>query len=280
MANVFRMLIAVLASACALSCAGCSKSNIFSWTHTPGSNSDSAALSSDALTALNDKDYAKAIEYYTKLLEADPASAEAIYGYAVATLADAGLDVATLVSNLIKQQAGAPAHLSPALAAVALTSSNTTNILPQSIIDNLAKIRAAIDKVLAADKLPKIVKGLSDGKIDADNPDVNLNLAFCLILRAATRVQDSGLITFDTDYNAIIDSSATAGEISMVVNDSLKDIASAYHRYVIVLDKLNLASDSQIAQIKDDITALFNDLKTEALSKGVTITADINQDYL
>jgi hypothetical protein len=61
-----------------------------------------------------------------------------------------------------------------------------------------------------------------------------------------------------------------------VANEAGKDIVSAYHRLLIVYEKLNLGSDSTITRIKDDVNTLFSDLK----SKVPGITVDINHDYL
>jgi tetratricopeptide (TPR) repeat protein len=259
-----------------LTFAGCGQNNLFSFAHKAGGDSSTAALTSDANTALQNKDYTKALDYYTKILAADPSNSAAIYGFSAATLANSGLDIATLVSNLIKQQAGAPDHLAPAISFAAHSSSDQTNILPQQIIDNLPQIRAAIDRIMADGKLPSIVKGKADGTIDPDNPDVNINLAFCLILRAALKVQASGAVTFDKNYNVVI-SGNDAVTYKSVAIDAGKDVISAYQRLLVVYKKLNLGNDATLAKIKDDVQSLYNDLKTKF---NITTELDINQDYL
>lgn len=255
---------------------GCGKGNLFSFAHKAGGDSSTSALTADANAALRDKDYAKALEYYQKILESDPRNAEAIYGFSAATLADAGLDIATLVSNLVKQQAGAPSHLAPSIMSAAQISSNGTNILPQSIIDNMPKFQAAIDKIMAEGMLPGIIKGKTDGRIDPDNADVNINVAFCLILRAAMKVQASGAVKFDKDYKVEVNGSPAA--YKSVAIDAGKDIVSAYQRLIVVYQKLNLGSDASLAKIKDDVKALYNDLMSKfGLTTG---ELDINHDYL
>ncbi|MGA2091403.1 MAG: hypothetical protein ABSH12_08110, partial [Endomicrobiales bacterium] len=82
---------------------GCGNGNIFGSAHQPGSSSAISALNSDAQTALNNQNYPKAILYYQKILAQDPASAEAIYGYSEATLANSGLSIASIVADLINQ---------------------------------------------------------------------------------------------------------------------------------------------------------------------------------
>ena len=83
---------------------GCSQGNIFSFAHSAGNTSNLNSLSIDANTALQSKDYAKALSDYTKLLKAQPSDANAIYGYAEAELDNSGLDVGALIANLLQQQ--------------------------------------------------------------------------------------------------------------------------------------------------------------------------------
>jgi tetratricopeptide (TPR) repeat protein len=252
--------------------AGCGKDNIFSWAHKAGGNSSTNALLSDANTALTNKDYDKALEYYLKIIESDPENAEAIYGYSAATLADAGLDIASLISNLIKDQAGAPSQLAPAIAYAARSGSNDTNILPQSIIDKLPTIKAAIDKILAEGKLPKIVKGGADGSINPDNPDVNLNLAFCLVLRAALHAQECGAVQIDSDYGVTFNNPSTVDAQAIG-----EDIVSAYQRLLVVIEKLNLGNDGTIVEIKDNVEDLYEQYKRD-MPSGVNL--DLHYDYL
>jgi len=259
---------------------GCGKNNLFGSAHKAGSSSDVKSLAADAYAAFQAKDYVKALEYYKKILDADPSSTEAIYGYSSSTLAESGLDISALVANLVKQTS-APSvnHLTPALSTIAKASAPATNILPQSIIDNLPKIRAAVARVLQSDLLPKIIKGTADGVIAPDSADANINTAFCLILRAATNVQDAGIFTVNSDYTFVnIKSGLTAAEKQVMV-DASKDIASAFQRLKTVYEKLNLGNDSSVADIKKDVDALLTNLKSQSSLAGVTL-ADINTDYL
>lgn len=252
-----------------LGVSGCGKSNIFSWAHSSGSDSSAVALSSDAYTALQNKDYAKALEYYQKMLESDPANSEAIYGAAAAELASAGLDIGSLVANLVQQQQAPAAHnLAPAIAAAARTAPSSNNILPDTIIARLQTLRPAVDNVLSDALLLRILQGKADGKIAPDNADVNLNVAFCLVVRAAMKAHDAGIrINSDYTITGIIDN-ATANSIG-------KDIISAYHRLIVVNNTLHFSSDSAVGNIKSDVQKLFDDLKAD--NPGITV--DINQDY-
>lgn len=252
-----------------LGATGCGKSNIFSWAHSAGSDSSPAALSSDAYTALQSKDYGKALEYYKKILENDPANSEAIYGAAAAELANAGLDIGELVANLVQQrQAPTARNLAPALAVAARTVPSAGNILPLAIIARLQILRPAVDNVLSNALLLRIVQGSADGRIAPNNPNVNLNIAFCLVVRAAIKACDAG-IQINSDYTV-------SGSIDVPTANSIgKDIISAYHRLLVVNNTLHYGSDSAIANISEDVQKLFDDLK--ASNPGITV--DLNQDY-
>lgn len=252
----------------------CSKGNIFSWTHSSGSGSNVQSLTSDAYTALRDKDYGKALEYFSKILESDPNNAEAIYGYSVAQLAESGLDISTIVSNLVSSGGNNSSSISGLATAISRVSGSSglssTNILPGTILANLEKIKSAVNKVLEDKYLIKIARGKADGKIAPDNPDLNLNLAFCFILRSAMNLNDK--IKFTSDYEVEVEDASD----QIAINDAAKDIVRAYHRLLAVISKLNLSgSDAIITRIRDDVKKLFDDYKAK-----LNIDADINADYL
>jgi hypothetical protein len=254
---------------------GCGKNNnLFSFTHSAGSSSDAKALLSDAETALRDKDYDKAKEYFNKLLAADPDNAQAIYGEAAAELAAAGIDIATLVANLVKNNSGSDnaSHLAPAIASAARRTSSPGNILPDTIIDNLSEIRAAVEAVLRPDRLPRIVAGQADSSLAPNNPDVNLNLAFCYVLHAALVLNDH--VTFDTEYHATV---VNGADLNTDANTAANDLVYAYHCMRNVVESLNLSDDGAIASISQDVKDLFIEYKSEINSGpyGVTITASI-----
>ncbi|MCX5782538.1 MAG: hypothetical protein NT145_07575 [Elusimicrobia bacterium] len=248
---------------------GCGDNNIFGWSHKTGSGSNVSSLSSDAYSALQNKDYAKALEYYSKILESEPGNSEAIYGYSAAKLGDAGLDISSLVANLIQQQSApsaAPSRLSPAIAELAKAPyfSSSASMLPDTIMQKIDKISAAVNDILSNKYLLKIIKGQGDGSVSPDNPDLNINIAFCLVLRAAITAHNSG-IDFQNDY-----SQSGAGDTSEM-RSAAKDLVSAYHRLLVVIAKLNLSSDAAIANIQSDIKSLFNSLPVT--------TIDLNYDY-
>jgi hypothetical protein len=265
-----RQLGAVMLGILIFASYGCGKSNIFSFAHSAGNSTGATALSSDAAQALQNKDYVKALQYYTQILQSNPGNSQAIYGYCAAELANSGMDVSTLVANLVKQQSSAPSRLAPAIAYAAHSSGNATALIPQSIIDNRVNIETTVNDVLGSKYLLKIIQGKADGMIPPDNPDVNINIAFCLVLRAALKVYDSGII-FDNQYNVTGNNNSSNMDI---VNSAGKDIASAYQRLKVVAKKLNLGSDASINKISNDINTLFTQFKNQT-----GISFDINYDY-
>ncbi|OGS14197.1 MAG: hypothetical protein A2285_01395 [Elusimicrobia bacterium RIFOXYA12_FULL_57_11] len=239
---------------------GCGKNNIFSWAHKPGENTSAQALEADAVTALQDKDYTKAVEYYSQVIAKEPNNSEAIYGYSAARLAESGLVLGPLVANLVRQQSSAPSRLAPALSSIAkgqslavITTPNT-NLLPEEILAKALAIEGAVNDVIPL--LARIVKGQGDGRIAPDNPDVNLNLAFCLVLRSALRVRDA--VDFSTDYETITVKEGL--NLDLIVRASAKDIVSAYQRMKVVAAKLG-ANAKTIANINSDVATLFDKLR-------------------
>jgi tetratricopeptide (TPR) repeat protein len=268
-----------------LSFGGCGKGNLFSWAHNSGSGTTTASLSSDAYTALQNKDYSKALSYYTKILANDPNNSEAIYGYSVANLGEQGLDIATLITNLVNQSQSnsSSSKLAPAVASLG-SAALATNLLPSTIIAHAAAIKAAIDRILDPSKLPKITKGLADGKIKPDDADVNINIAFCLVLRSALRLND--IVVFDTDYNATIKAGVSTAELNAAALDSAKDIASAYYHIKIVADKISAADPSKKSTLSDlnaNVKQLFDQFKVEVKKNPYNIDLSgvvLGTDYL
>jgi len=270
----------VLLSIVLFSFAGCGQSNIFSWAHSPGSSSSTSSLSVDASQALQNKDYAKAMQYYSQILKSNPNNSQAIYGYCSAELASSGIDIASLVSNLVVQNNNGNnnnnngnnnnnnnnpsfSRLASALAYAAHAPASNS-LLPSDIIKNEVAIKKALNIVLGSQYLLKIVEGKGDGTIAPDNPDVNVNIAFCLVLLAALKVNDYGIVTFNNDYTVTVPASTTVSN-TQVINDADdfgRDIISAYYRLMVVVKKLNLDNNAMVSQIESDVQTLFGNLQT------------------
>lgn len=175
------------------SLAGCSKTtNIFRWAHKGGSDTSTESLLSDGQAALNSKDYSDALTYYNKLLDGNPNSSEALYGKAQALIGLGGFSIADLIANVIKEAQST--GTSPVIAnsefgaffTKSLSASTSTDLLPESL--NLPQLYHTA--IIVVPLLQKIADGNGDGVIPADDPDVNINLAFFMTIQAVCRLLD------------------------------------------------------------------------------------------
>jgi len=123
-----------------------------------------------------------------------------------------------------------------------------------------------------------IIQGKGDGTIAADNVDVNVNIAFCLVLKAALRVVDSGYLTYDQNYNVTVTAGTSKSDpaVIAVARASGQDIISAYHRLLVVINKIHLDSNSNsmIGNINNDVKDLFSSLNQEIPGTGLSTDTD------
>jgi tetratricopeptide (TPR) repeat protein len=175
------------------SLAGCSKTtNIFRWAHKGGSDTSKESLLADGQAALSSKDYSDALTYYNKLLEENPNSSEALYGKAQALIGLGGLSLSELIANVVKeaQSTGtSPVIANSEFGAFFSKTSyvtTTTDLLPETL--NLPQLYHTALVVVPV--LKQIADGNSDGVIPADDPDVNINLAFFMTIQAVCRLLD------------------------------------------------------------------------------------------
>ncbi|MFC1512797.1 hypothetical protein ACFL4S_01985, partial [bacterium] len=174
---------------------GCGDTNFFSWVHSRGSDESISALKADGEVALIDKDYDKAFEYFSKVLEKNPNDSVALYGRAQAAYGRAGLELskilASALDDLSDNSSSSSAlrrdiNLTTNLSIVKRMPADPSALIP---IDDLAGLYEA-NAIVIAD-LMKIAEGQADGAIPADDPDVNINLAIALTLQAALFILDS-----------------------------------------------------------------------------------------
>ncbi len=187
-------LVAIfLVLAMVFSLAGCSKTtNIFGWTHKGGSDTSSESLLSDGQAALNSEDYNDALTYYNDILSQDSDNSEALYGKAQALIGLGGLNLAELIAEVIKDTAlddNSPVIANNELGVFFSRTKHTSaseDLLPESL--DLPQLYETAKAVVPILKL--IADGNSDGVIPADDPDVNINLAFFITIQAVCRLLD------------------------------------------------------------------------------------------
>lgn len=248
--------------------------NIFSWTHSAGSGEDATVLLADADSALASGDYAKAMEYYQKAIDADPANSKARYGYVNAYVKNSGLNIIEFAKSAGNQKTIA--------SAVPGLTSNVVSAGGSFLIDDRTKPFGIDMKkfedlaIVLVDKLDPIATGKCDGKVPATDPEVNLNLAFGYLLRGLFLIFDppngnSGSIQYniykyDDGTQVIWDYTTNA---ALPTSASLSQKASALSYLDTAIVRFDTAIANSIAKDSKDWTEVrkaLSDIRTEIAS--------------
>jgi hypothetical protein len=261
---------------------GCGDSNWFKFSHKSGSNSNNiASLTSDADVALLNKDFGAALNYYEQILEKDGANSEALYGASAAALGAAGLDLATIITNVLqnKDKTGSPALTSLVYKAARVSQQSTGSLLPPNL-DWIA-LRAATAKAITY--LRRITNGQTDGVITSNNSSVRVNLIVCYVIHYAIKAVDldeDGIIENDAD-----DPITIANNYSITYSPSKFETAAETDKAVAILDdflnniidEITANFDALIAAFQVDAGSTISDLKNDILTEfkaEVIITRD------
>ncbi len=239
-----KLVAVLLVVALVFSLAGCSKTtNIFGWAHKGGSNTSQASLLSDGQAALNSKDYSDALTYFNKLLEQNPNDSQALYGKAQALIGLGGISIAELIAEVIKEtnSSGSSPVIAHSEFGVFFSrnhNSSSSNLLPESLdLPQLYRTTIAVVPVLK-----QIADGNSDGVIPADDPDVNINLAFFITIQSVCRLMD--------DNNDGIPGGA--GDLVQVLNDDSDWTVTLPDASTITLAKQQTLRDQVQLAIEDE----------------------------
>ncbi|MBI5554798.1 MAG: hypothetical protein HY920_02950 [Elusimicrobia bacterium] len=283
-------LVAVfLAVLMIFSLAGCSKTtNIFRWAHKGGSDTSKESLLADGQAALSSKDFNDALTYYNKLLESNPNSSEAMYGKAQALIGLGGLSPADLIASVVKeaQSTGNSAVIANSEFAAFFSSaryvSSATDLLPSTL--NLTQLYKTAKTVVPV--LKDIADGKGDGVIPADDPDVNINLAFFMLVQSVCRFLDSDrddipgdshgdIIKVYSDFSMTVpDFTALTSGQKKILRDQMQagvddafgiDPATygAINYMERVIKKIGSKSGSSISDLRANIAKLKNDIHSE-----------------
>lgn len=259
-----------------LSLWGCKDGNLFGGFRKEGSG-DTATKLADARAALARKEFNNARAYYESILASDPRNSQALYGAASATMGSSGLDLGTLLSNIITTN-GAPAAGSSSLGDVirsAAIGAGASSVDPNSLLDglNIDALKSNLNIIICY--LSRIRVGNSDGVIPTDDVSTLLSLMITRTLRAVLRVQDLGLIDIrktssGNSYNVEITGNVATlnsycGDIGAgsQIEKALDDLAGAVNSLNAVVAKLNSSADSTLTSIKTDVDNAFNEFKSE-----------------
>ncbi|MFH1784485.1 MAG: hypothetical protein ABH868_06280 [bacterium] len=301
-----KIVVLMLLVCFSFSFTACGKFNLFSWAHKKGSSSDTETLIADGNSALNNKDYGNAKTYFNKVLDGHPDNAEALYGYSRAEMGASGLGIADIISAVIQEATSNSAPLPPTvrqgeygnlLNTIQLTT-GIEDLFPESL--NLTLLYNTANLIVP--KLKKIADGSSDGKIPADDVDVNVNLGILLAIRGACRLLDtdadgtpggaSDLIEVYDDFDVKLPTQAeldalTEAEILTMrdqVQYAIWDIVgggtSPYDKgatdYILVaVSKVSAGLDSALDDLKDNINEFESDT-----TEGIAALKDTINDYI
>ncbi len=273
------------------SLAGCSKTtNIFGWVHKGGSDSSKESLLADGRAALSSKDFSDALTYYNKLLDQNPNDSQALYGKAQALIGLGGLSLADLIASVVMeaQSTGTSSVIANSAFATffskAQYTSGTTDLLPDTL--NLTQLYHTAKVVVPV--LKQIADGNGDGVIPADDPDVNINLAFFMTIQAVCRFLDSDgddipgdshgdIIKINSDFSMTVTglTGLTTAEKQMLRNqiqtgvDDMFGIDPAIYGAINYMEraikKIGSKDGSSISDMRENIAKLKDDIKNNVL---------------
>lgn len=182
--------------------------NLFSGMHQDGKESNAVVLVADGQGALSRGDYSNAALYFQKAMENDPRNPEARVGYAEAYLKARGFNVATFVNRLVS---------------TSQTSGSGLNdmVLPA---DWGCADYACLTQLFTTliDTLDPIAQGLAQGVYSRNDFNININVGFFYVFRAASRVQQLS-VTNPVQQLSKSSTSAAALGIPQTIFDQLPD---------------------------------------------------------
>jgi len=280
----YTAVAAVAALLASLALWGCKNGNMFGGFHKKGSG-DAASLMSDARSALANREFNNAKAYYEAILAQQPTNSVALYGAAVATMGTAGLDLGTLLSNVVASK-GAPASgsLAQLIDSAAIGAPGAATVDPRSVLNNLnlTALRLHINTIICY--LSRIRAGRGDGVIPRDDVSTCLSLTISRTLRAVLRTTDPTVGVADIrksangkDLEVVITASGatindycggTSGK-GKTMEATLDDLAGAVEALGAAFNKVNPGVDATLTEIKADINKAFTDFKTDVKAQGV-----------
>lgn len=290
-------LVGLAAALGSLAAAGCKNNNMFGGFHKRGSG-DPAALLSDAKAALTNREFSNAKAYYEAVLAQEPKNSEALYGAATATMGTAGLDLGTLLANVVTaKNSGAPAATLGLQDVLQTASIGTASAITEDEINSLSILKGldldnlsgSIDQIVCF--LLKIRSGNADGKISPKDISVLLSVGITCILRGILRPLEVNVIdlrqTADgKDYDVVIIDGAKLKDIcdSGVLQNSVTDLAGALQSMQTAVLELNSTSGSTLGGLKQDLETAFNQFKKkindEAAAQGLTTQIQSCLDFV
>jgi hypothetical protein len=270
----YSAVVALIAMMSAIAFWGCKNGNMFGGFHKKGSG-DTASLLSDAKAALSRREFNNAKAYYESIVAKEPRNSEALYGAATSSMGTAGLDLGTLLSNVITAKTAAPsgalaeniqlATIGVGAGAIDPNTVNSLSILKGLDLNNLS---GGIDQIVCF--LLKIRSGNADGKISPEDISVLLSVGITCIIRGILRPLEQNLLdlrqTADgKDFTVVIIDGNKLGALCAdgTVQNSIRDLAGALQSLVVAVNQLAAAPNSSIAGLKLDMKTAFQQFQTK-----------------
>jgi hypothetical protein len=288
-------LAAAVAVAGALSFWGCKDGNLFGSFRNEGSGDTSTVLA-DASAALSRREFNNAKAFYESIVAKEPQNSEALYGAAVATMGTAGLDLGTLLSNVITAKnasSGAATTLQEALqlSAIGVRAISQEDIDNNSILKglDLNNLDRDIDQIVCF--LLKIRSGNADGKISPKDISVLMSVGITCIIRGILRPLEENVIDLrqtsgGQDYEVKIINGAKLKDLcdSGVLQNSASDIAGSVQAIQTAVAELKPSSGSTIASLKPDLENALKSfqqkINAEAAAQGLTSQIQSCLDFI
>jgi len=164
---------------------GCNiKNNLFMIFHQAGTSTDSVILTADGDTAMAAKEYSKALEYYSKALQADPNNTNALKGHANALIMSNNLDFTPIASAFL---GGDDTEQNGALAIMQIPTT-------QEGLD---------DKITATDGIVADMQTLVEVAEYVNDPGTNLNLGIYMSMNTFYNYIGNDFIEYVNDSDPI-----------------------------------------------------------------------------
>ncbi|MDR3275283.1 MAG: hypothetical protein LBS81_04875 [Endomicrobium sp.] len=222
---------------------GCGENNnIFSWFHVPGTGSYDS-LMSDGVSAMGNKNYSKAAQYYKEAINTKHGDKDAVMGYASASIAEAlGSNITEIISEIVEKN----------------NTDNLLNKISQSTID---KLENALNELINDKRMfPALF-----GPTPPTDTNTNLNAALVYALFGVVTVVNA--VGFDTiigDFSL----SSTFPDYSLAdqkIRDAVNTLAEQLNESDLYIQRIMISDGGEIAT---SLHNEFNKLKKDLQSKG------------
>jgi tetratricopeptide (TPR) repeat protein len=262
--------------------------NIFNFFHKAGSNTDDPdILISDAESSLVKGDYEKAMDYYERVVQIEPANSKARYGYVNAYMKSANVNILVDFPKNTESTASRAmsfnrtiafsrsiTNFAPGMFSFALSKSSKSYFLLDNYGIDIRKFENLA--IIVIEYLDPIAKGECDGKIKENDTEINLNLAFAYLLRGVFLVADppngkSGVLKYNIkckdDGSYSIWSYITNSEVSIdTIIQKKSDVLNNLDTAIIRLDTAISNSPSKYSSNWDEVKKVLENVKTKISS--------------